>query len=113
MDKFFSAIGHFFKHLAVVVSDTFVKIFGQDIAHSFAVGAESILNSDLGKIVWTAVQEAQALAAGVDKKAAAFGKIADTAKTAGIDASESIINMLIEIAVQKVKAQFGPATPAP
>jgi hypothetical protein len=112
MDKFFSAIGHFFKHLAVVVSDAFVTIFGQDIAHTFAVGAESILNSDIGKIALTAVQEVQALAAGVDKKAAAFSKIADAAKSAGIDASESIINMLIEIAVQKVKGQFGPATAA-
>lgn len=110
MDKFFSAIGHFFKHIAVFVSDAFVKLFGSDIAHTFAVGAESLLNSELGKIAWTAVQEVQALATGAEKQAAAFGKIASAAKAAGIDAGESLINMLIEIAVQKIKGQFGPAS---
>lgn len=110
MNKFFSAIRHFFKNVAVEVSDIFTKLFGADTAHNFAVGAESVLKTDLGKIALTAVQEVQALAAGVDKRATAFAKIASSAKTAGIDASESIINMLIEIAVQKVKGSFGPAT---
>ena len=109
MEKYLAAIGHFFKHLAVIVSDGFVKIFGQDVAQSFAVGAESILHSALGQIAWQAVQEAESLAAGADKYAAAFAKITSTAKTAGIAASESVINMLIEIAVQKVKGSFGPA----
>ena len=108
--KFFSAIGHFFKHLAVFVSDAFVAIFGSDIAHTFAVGAESVLKSELGKIAWTAVQEVQSLATGAEKQAAAFAKVAAGAKAAGIDAADSIINMLIEIAVQKIKGQFGPAT---
>lgn len=107
--KFFSAIGHFFKHVAVFVSDMFISIFGGDIAHNFAVGAESVLKSALGQIVWTAVRESQALATGAEKQAAAFAKITAEAKTAGIDATSSIINMLIEIAVQKIKGQFGPA----
>lgn len=107
--KFFSAIGHFFKHVAVFVSDAFIKVFGPDIAHNLAVGAESALKSALGKIVWAAVQEFQSLATGAEKQAAAFAKITAEAKTAGIDATSSIINMLIEIAVQKIKGQFGPA----
>jgi hypothetical protein len=112
MNRFFAAIGHFFKHIAVIVSDAFVKLFGADIAHTFAVGAESLLHSELGKIAWTAVQEAQALATGTEKNAAAFAKIVAAAKAAGIEATDSIVNMLIEIAVQKLKGAFGPAPAA-
>lgn len=108
MNKFLSAIGHFFKNAAVFVSDAFVKIFGADAAHNLAAAAEGILKTDLGKIVWTAVNEAAALAAGTDKRAAAFANIATAAKSAGIDAKDSIVNMLIELAVQKVKGSFGP-----
>jgi hypothetical protein len=109
MNNFFSAIGHFFKHVAVVVSDVFVKIFGQDVAHTFAVGAESLLHTAIGAIAMTAVQEVSGLASGIEKRAAAFGKIKTAAESAGIVVGESIINMLIEICVQKVKGQFGPA----
>ena len=112
MNKFFSAIAHFFKHIAVDVSAGFVKLFGADVAHSFAVGAESLLHSELGKIAMTAVQEVENLAAGVDKQGTAFAKIVSAAKSAGIEASTSIVNMLIEVAVQKIKGEFGPATPA-
>jgi hypothetical protein len=110
MNKILSAIGHFFKHAAVVVSDIFVAIFGQDAAHTFAVGAESLLHSALGQIAMTAVQEVEGLATGAEKQAAAFGKIVSAAKTAGITVADSIINMLIELAVQKIKGTFGPAT---
>lgn len=68
-----------------------------------------MLNSAPGQIAWTVVLESQALATGVDKKAAAFSKIAKAAKIAGIEATDSIITTLIQIAVQKVKGQFGPA----
>lgn len=107
--NFFKTIGHFFKHIAVFVSDEFVKVFGPDIAHTLAVGAESALHSALGQLALTAVKEAEALASGAEKKAAAFGKIMEGAKSAGITVTESIVNMLIEIAVQKIKGQFGPA----
>jgi hypothetical protein len=109
MDKFFSAIGHFFKHAAVFIADGFVKIFGPDAAHNFAAGAVAILETDLGKIALTAVQEVQNLATGAERQAGAFAKIAAGAKAAGIDAGESIINMLIEVAVQWIKGSFGPA----
>ena len=109
MGKFFGAIGHFFKHISVFVSDAFVQVFGQDIAHMFVVGAESALKSALGKLALTAVQEVEGLASGAEKKAAAFAKVVAGAKIAGINVADSIINMLIEIAVQKIKGQFGPA----
>jgi hypothetical protein len=108
MDNFFGAIGHFFKHIAVFVSDSFVKLFGSDAAHTFAVGALSLLKTDLGKIATEAVQEAENVAAGVDKYGFAFAKIVAAATAAGLDAKESIINMLIELAVQALKGAFGP-----
>lgn len=105
-----SKIGHFLKGLEVDVSDLFVKLFGADAAHNFAAAAESIIKTDLGKIAMEAVTEAQALAAGVDKRAAAFTKIVSTATAAGLDVKDSIVNLLIELALQKVKGSFG--TPA-
>lgn len=105
----FKAIGHFVKHVAVIVSQAFVSLFGSDAAHTFAVAAESLLHSAIGQIAWTAVQEAQNLAAGTDKAATAFSTIATAAKAQGITVADSVINMLIEVAVQKLKGSFGPA----
>lgn len=107
--SFWSAIGHFFKNVEVTVSDAFVKLFGADAAHNLAVAAEGILKTDLGKIAWTVVNEVEAMAAGTEKQAAAFSKIVTSATAAGIDAKGSIVNLLIELAVQKLKGSFGPA----
>jgi hypothetical protein len=104
-----TAIAHFFKNVEVVVSDVFVKLFGADAAHNFAAAGESLLKTELGKLAWSAVNEAQALAAGTDKRAAAFGNLVAAAKTAGLEVKDSIVNLLIELAVQKVKGSFGPA----
>ena len=104
-----TSIAHFFKNVEVVVSDVFVKLFGADASHNFAVAAEGILKTDLGKIALVAVQETQSLATGAEKQAAAFAKITSAATAAGIDAKGSIVNLLIEMAVQKLKGSFGPA----
>lgn len=106
----YSSVFHFLKHIGVYVSDAFVALFGSDAAHNFAVGAESILKTDLGKIVMTAVQEASNLATGAEKKAAAFAAIATQAKASGIEMKDSLVNMLIELAVSRMKGVFG-ATP--
>jgi hypothetical protein len=112
MNKLLSAIGHFFKNAAVFVGAEFEQLFGPDAAHNFAVGAEGILKSELGKIVWTAVNEAGAAVAGIEARSIALSKIALEAKTAGIEAKDSIVNMLLEIAVQKTKNSFGPDSEA-
>lgn len=109
MNKILLAIAHFVKHAAVVVSEGFVAIFGSDVAHTFAVGAESLLHTAIGQIAMAAVTEVGAVLKGSEARAAAFDKIKTGAEQAGIIVGESIINMLIEICVQKVKGQFGPA----
>jgi hypothetical protein len=104
-----TSIAHFFHNVEVTVSDVFVKIFGADAAHNFAAASEGILKTDLGKIALAVVNEVEATAAGTDKHAAAFSKILTAATAAGLDAKNSIVNLLIEIAVQKLKGSFGPA----
>ncbi|TMI88326.1 MAG: hypothetical protein E6H00_12905 [Bacillati bacterium ANGP1] len=104
--SFWKKIAGFFEKTGYYVSEAFQKLFGADAAKHFAVASLEVLKSDLGKIVIEAVHEASALAAGIDKRAAAFAKIAVTAKAAGIDAKDSIVNMLIELAVQSVKLSF-------
>lgn len=107
LSHWYTSVVHFFKHIGISVSNTFVLLFGIDAAHTFAIGAESLLKSDLGKIAMTAVQEASLMASGAEKKAAAFAKITAEAKTRGLDVENSLVNMLIELAVARFKGLFG------
>jgi hypothetical protein len=106
-ESFWQHVKDFFHKVGYYVSEAFAKIFGEQAAKQFAAGALSILKTDLGKIVLEAVAEVQKVATGAEARAAAFAKAASTAKAAGIDAGESILNMLIELAVQTVKGNFG------
>lgn len=108
--RWYSTILHIFRHIGVYISDTFVALFGQDAAHSFAVGAESLLHSELGKLAMLAVQEVQDMATGAEKQAAAFAKIAAGAKAAGLTVKDSLIKLLIEVAVSRLKGLWGSPT---
>lgn len=105
--SFFSSVGSFFKKVGYYVSEGFQKIFGANASKAFAVSALALLKSDLGKLAFAAVQEAEKLAAGTDKRSVAFSNIVSAAKAQGIDAGKSLVNMLIEIAVQAVNGAFG------
>ena len=105
--SFFSSVGSFFKKVGYYVSEGFQKLFGANAAKAFAVSALALLKTDLGKIALTAVQEAEKVAAGTDKYATAFAAVTSQAKTQGIAAGESVVNMLIELAVQTVNGAFG------
>lgn len=106
----YSGLIHFLHHVGTYVSETFITLFGKDAAHTFAVGAESLLKSDLGKIVTGAVEEVQNLASGADKMAVALGKVLTEATKQGLDVKESLARMLIEIAVGRLKGLFGQPT---
>ena len=105
--SFFSKVGSFFKKVGYYVSEGFAKLFGQNAAKAFAVSSLALLKTDLGKIALSAVQEAEKVAAGVDKYTTAFSAITSQVKKQGIAAGESEINMLIELAVQTVNGAFG------
>jgi len=106
----YATVWHFFKHVGVYVSDSFIALFGADSAHTFAVGAESLLRSKLGVLAWEAVQEVENMASGAEKNAAAFAKIAAGAKAAGTEVKDSLIKLLIEVAVGRLKGLFGSPT---
>ncbi len=103
----YSSLVHFLHHVGVEVSDGFIALFGRDAAHAFAVGAESLLKSKLGVLAWEAVQEVENMASGAEKNAAAFAKIAAGAKAAGLEVKDSLIRLLIEVAVSRLKGAFG------
>lgn len=105
--SFFSSVGSFFKKVGYYVSEGFQKIFGANASKAFAVSALALLKSDLGKLAFAAVQEAEKLAAGTDKRAVAYKSIVTQAIALGLDAKASIVNMLIEMAVQAVNGAFG------
>jgi hypothetical protein len=109
--SFFGKIASFFKHAAVMVDDAFAKIFGADAAHTFATGAEAILSTALGQIALSAVTQVQNLADPAQRHSAAFSNIVAAAKSNGIAAGDSIVNLLIETALQKLKGSFGVSTP--
>jgi hypothetical protein len=100
-----------FVHTAEVkVSDVFVKIFGKDASQKFAQGALSLLKTAEGKIVLDAVQAVSTLETdGAGKRAAAFSRIGTDFKAQGISVGESVINMLVELAVQAIQGNFIPA----
>lgn len=103
----YTGLLHFLKHAGVYISDTFIALFGRDSAHAFAVGAESLLHSELGKLAMIAVQEVESMASGAEKMAAAFEKVAAGAKATGLTVKDSLIHLLIEVAVSRLKGLWG------
>jgi hypothetical protein len=107
----FDKLESWFKATKVEVSEVFAKLFGANAAKGFATGVEAILKSALGTIAKEAVadveklSQSKAMSAG-EKFAAAFAEIAEQAAKAGIQAGTSIINMLIELVVQKEAGSF-------
>lgn len=107
MTTLFSKIAHWVHGAAVKVSDVFVKVFGKTASEHFAQGALAILKTDAGKIVLDAVEAVSTLADPAAKHAAAFEKVAADFKSKGYEASESILNLLIELAVAQLKGNIG------
>jgi len=110
MSSLWSKIANFIHGAAVKVADAFVKIFGKDAAHQFAQGALAVLKTAEGKIVLDAVEAVDSLELdNAGKRSAAFEKIASDFKTQGYQVGESLINMLVEVAVQYLKGTIAPA----
>jgi hypothetical protein len=106
MSSLWSKVSNFVHGAAVKIADAFVAIFGKDASHQFAQGALAVLKTAAGKIALDAVEAIEAMNPGADgasKRSQAFTKVASDFKAQGIQASESIIGMLIELAVQYLK----------
>jgi hypothetical protein len=112
-ESFWQKVVHVFDDVKTFVSAAFVKVFGSAAAKQFAAGAVAILKTSLGQIAMTAVQQASGLENNTAKFSAAFDTITKEAETQGIAATDSLKNMLIELAVQQLKLTFGPSDQAP
>jgi hypothetical protein len=104
----FKKIGHGVKVAAIAVAHGFENIFGAQASQDFGHAALDVLKSALGQIV---VAEVSALAgvsdlSGAEKAAQAQAAILKQVQALGIDASKSIVNMLIELAVQFIKGNL-------
>lgn len=105
----FQRIVTFSHDAGVKIENAFIAIFGKDAATKFAQASLSMLKTAEGKIVLDAVQVAEALPAGADKRSAAFSQITSDLKTQGKSLASSEINMLIELAVQYMQGTIAPA----
>lgn len=107
----YSKIVNFFKSAASKVSAFLIAVLGSEAAHQLGDAAISALKTTLGIIVQDAVIAVSTLQIGSDaKRAEAFKKIVTDAKAAGLNFSTSLINLLIELAVQRLKDNIVPLT---
>jgi len=103
----FSAIANGIKKAAQAVYHVAAKLFGEQEIKDFGKAAEGVLKSALGKIATEVVAElSQQAIDGLQKRDIAFTKISAAAKDAGLQASNSIIFLLIELAVSALKGNF-------
>jgi hypothetical protein len=96
-----------FKKVKTAVSAAFIKVFGSDAAHQFAAGAAALLKTSAGLLAQDAVKYALSLKLGTssDLRYAAANKLSTDARAQGIVLPNSLVNMLIEVAVQAVVKQ--------
>lgn len=101
-------IGHGIKVVAIKVAHGFAAVFGQQSAEAFGHAALGLLKSALGQVVVSEVQALEGIGnlSGVEKFAQAQPSILKQAEAAGITTSVSIVNLLIELAVQFVKGNL-------
>lgn len=101
-----SIFGKIFRSVRVKVSEVFSAVFGAARAEKFGREALAILKSDLGKIAMAAVFGVSKIASGAVARKMAFTEIKIAALEAGLDAKDSIVNLLIELAVGRLKGSF-------
>lgn len=109
--EFFRMIGKGIKSVAVFVCDAFIRLFGKDASEQFADSSLKLLRSEAGKLVLGAVAEVEKMAAASgltnqQKREQALVMAEMALKEAGISVGESILNLLLELAVQAVKRNF-------
>lgn len=99
--RVFAKIGKFFYH----VGEGFVGVFGVGPSKAFAKAALGLLKSTAGKVVLDVVKELEgSTASGDQKRASAFTRIGSELGKLGISLAKHELHLLIELAVQTVKA---------
>jgi len=107
--SFITNILNWFKGAKAKVSAFFVLVLGSSAARALGDAAVDALKSALGMIVQDAVAAIGSLGlSGEQARAEAFKKIVADAKAQGLQFSTSMINLLIELAVQRIKENIVP-----
>lgn len=110
-------IGKAVKSVGVFVSEMFICLFGADASKQFADASLKLLRSEAGQLVLGAVQKIEQMAlAGTltditdaGKREQALAMAATALERAGITVATSVLNLLIELAVQAVKRNIAEA----
>lgn len=103
---FFKKVGREIKAGAEAFGHVFVAFFGKDASKEFVDAAEKILKSDFGKVIQSIIEGLMSVAAsqgGAAARGQAFNEIKTAAIGAGLDLKDSLIYLLIELAVNKAK----------
>jgi hypothetical protein len=108
-ESFWKRVTGFFQAAGHLVSEAFVKLFGQEAATQFASASLALLKTTVGQIALGAVTEASKAASGAEAQKTAFTNIVAQVTKLGLTAKDSEVNMLIEVALQAVKGSFGAA----
>jgi len=110
MGNFISKLEEAVKAIGHKIAGAFVAIFGKEVAADWAKATEALLaNSPTGQIavkVVTDVQNTMATASNDVKYESAKGGILKELEALGVQIGESLLNLLIELAVQKVKGSL-------
>jgi hypothetical protein len=107
--SWFNSLINWVKGAKAQVSVFFVTVLGQDAAKQLGDATVSALQSALGVIVKDAVIAVASLKLGGDAaRGEAFKRIVVDAKSQGLTFSTSLINLLIELAVQQLQNNIVP-----
>ena len=97
MFGWFKSLGRFFKKFVVV-------LFGKGAAKALANAAQKMFQNAFGSVVLAIVAELSASnLSNADKRSSAFGRIKAEAEARGEEMKDSLINLVIEMAVLRLK----------
>lgn len=109
----FLKVGRGLRALARLFRKLFLALFGREALESFQRAARGMLATQLGRIVWAAVEAlARENLSNEEKRRQAFERIVREALAAGLVVKDSLINLLIEMAVQRLKGLVPAAEPS-
>ena len=97
MFGWFKKLGYWFKQFVVV-------LFGKGAAKALASAAQKLFKDAFGRSVLAIVAElSMSNLSNADKRSAAFGRIKEAAANEGVEMKDSLINLVIEMAVLRLK----------
>lgn len=97
-----------FKFIGRLFKRAFIKLFGRALLIRFASVAKDMLLTELGEIAMTIVSEINfENLSNEEKRRIAGTRILDQTRRSGMDVKDSMIGLMIEIAVQRLKGLVG------